>query len=662
MKHKLTYVMVVLNRLEEMQTAIRRVSPYVTRTCVVDGGRFPAGTKVLTPKGPVNIEDLSVGDVIFGKSGQEQKVKNTFVKDYQGDFIKVKPNKMLPVDMTSNHPILVIEGQKCGTPSRRAQNINCKPWCSCGYWREKEPVWKRADEVSVGDYVLVPREFNYDKRQDVDEDLAELLGWYLAEGHISNRTVVFSLSSDEMVEAERISYLMSTVFDLKPHYLKERNKKGLRVSFHSVKLCRVFEYFFGNKKSRHKRVPNDIFCAPSKVIRSFLVAYNKGDGSTHKCVSKGYYNFVLNTSSEELLYDLQQLFYYFGIVPSFSEQKDVENRYSNNSIYKATLNKNDTLKMLGGSVNKPYLGRSFMYKGFVCTPVREVTVAKENCKVYNIETEDNTYISSFVVHNSNDGSIEWLQSNECKKMNVEVKVSKQFRYAIGNHTPRERDQYLRMAGHDGWLIYTDSDEFLDEEACKNFDGLISAAEKNNCDLISFQAHDVWSYEDGRVYDNVSDYRNPMMWKGYPGQHYVGHTHGSIARPGATNRVMQSGFEYQHTKSERMMWQNSTFLYWTTAENAQNNTNDWGWIKFHNLMQKYGHYDWHELHKAVVKGWLPQEIKDWFIQHKDVENPEMRAWFVDYFIFRHPNENVDKVGNKDMEWDYVSKSRAKLGVI
>ena len=80
------------------------------------------------------------------------------------------------------------------------------------------------------------------------------------------------------------------------------------------------------------------------------------------------------------------------------------------------------------------------------------------------------------------------------------------------------------------------------------------------------------------------------------------------------------------------------------------------------MQKHGHYDWHEFHKAVVKGCLPQEIKDWFISKKDDENPELRAWFVDYFIFRHPNENVDKVSNKDMEWDYVAKSRAKLGVI
>jgi hypothetical protein len=257
-----------------------------------------------------------------------------------------------------------------------------------------------------------------------------------------------------------------------------------------------------------------------------------------------------------------------------------------------------------------------------------------------------------------DGTIEWLGSQECKDLNVSFKVSKQHRYATGNHTPQERNQYLEMAGNGGHLIYTDSDEFLEEEAYKNFDRIIDAAEANSYNGISFNSHDIWPHEDGEIYDAVSNYWNPMMWKGSSGQHYVGHTHSSIYRPNIVHRWMKSGFEYKHVKTERRMWHNSTFLYWTTAEIAQNTTNDSIWQNFHKVMQKHGYVDWHELNKDMNTGTLPQEIKDLFIEYKEGRTSEERSWFVWYYIFLHPEENVDKLSNQDRPWNYVEQCRIK----
>jgi len=259
---------------------------------------------------------------------------------------------------------------------------------------------------------------------------------------------------------------------------------------------------------------------------------------------------------------------------------------------------------------------------------------------------------------SDDGTIEWLDSEECKSLNVDYKVSKQVRLQYGNHTPRERNQYLEMAGHDGWLVYSDSDEMIDVEACKNFDGLINMAEAVDADGICFNSHDIWTYEDGQVYDNVSNYWNPMMWKGYPGQHYAGHTHSHIVRPGAANRWIKSGFQYRHIKTEWRMWLNSTYLYWTTSGVAQNVTTDPVWLGFHELMKKYGHVDWHEFNKEITAGGLPDEIKGWFIDHRNAESPEERSWFIWYFVFLHPEENVDKLDALDKVWNYVEESLLK----
>ena len=40
----------------------------------------------------------------------------------------------------------------------------------------------------------------------------------------------------------------------------------------------------------------------------------------------------------------------------------------------------------------------------------------------------------------------------------------------------------------------------------------------------------------------------------------------------------------------------------------------------------------------------------FITHKDDVNPEARSWFVCYFMWWHPEENVDKMSNKDVQYD------------
>ncbi len=260
---------------------------------------------------------------------------------------------------------------------------------------------------------------------------------------------------------------------------------------------------------------------------------------------------------------------------------------------------------------------------------------------------------------SEDGTIEWLSSQEAKDLKIEFKVSKQYRYAYGNHTPNERNQYLQMAGNDGWILVLDSDEFLEEEACKNLKTLVEKAEAQNIDGLMFQAHDLWSYEDGQVYDNKSNYwHHSMLFKAYPGMKYQGHTHAGIVRPGAVNRWAKTQYEYLHVKTERMMWRNSTYLWWTTAKNADNVTDTPEWLQFHELMRRHGHIDWHEFRKVMEAGNLDPEIKKWFIENKDNDNPEMRAWFMHYFIFLHPNENIDKLSNRDREWDYLEQCRLK----
>jgi hypothetical protein len=107
-----------------------------------------------------------------------------------------------------------------------------------------------------------------------------------------------------------------------------------------------------------------------------------------------------------------------------------------------------------------------------------------------------------------------------------------------------------------------------------------------------------------------------------------------------------------------MWKNSTFLYWTTCGVAQNRTDSPVWLQFHELMDKYGFQDWHDFNRYMEKGNIAAEIKDWFIAHKEAENPEEASYFIWYFIFRHPEENIARISCERYDrytWDYVARA-------
>ena len=263
---------------------------------------------------------------------------------------------------------------------------------------------------------------------------------------------------------------------------------------------------------------------------------------------------------------------------------------------------------------------------------------------------------------SEDGTQEWLQSDEAKSLGIECIVHKQVRLQYGDHTPMERNIYLsKMDTSPGnWALILDSDEFLEQKALENLRYLAIEAEKEDINTICFQAHDIWTYVDERVYDNVAQnyFHHSMFFKTHPGMHYRGHTHAGLIRPGMNYRNVNTSLQYIHKKHELTMWESSTFLWWTTDSPAKNSTNNPIWLDFHYMMQRHNFYDWHDLKKAMIVGEVPEEIKQWFIDHREDENPEAAAWFVHYFIHLHPEENINKMrSNKyNADWDYVLRNK------
>lgn len=189
-------------------------------------------------------------------------------------------------------------------------------------------VYKRLDELKIDDYVCINRrglfpkdlfqiDFHYNSIQSskygipkfLDEDLAELLGYYVSEGcNPTKWTLQITQHYDEI--RNRIRVLLYDVFGYKE--TGSNKNYDSEILIHSLHIKEFFNYMGVNTggKSEDQIIPYSILRSKKSVIRAFLRGYFEGDGSvevSNKIIS-------CSSKSENLLKQLQILLLSFGII------------------------------------------------------------------------------------------------------------------------------------------------------------------------------------------------------------------------------------------------------------------------------------------------------------------------------------------------------------
>ncbi|MDV3278565.1 MAG: DUF87 domain-containing protein [Nitrososphaerales archaeon] len=114
----------------------------------------------------------------------------------------------------------------------------------------------------------------------VDSDLAKLLGYFAAEGHVSIRArcsykVEFTLSRTDLQIVRDLRRILSNKFGIAPRTSKH-GKNAIRISFNHRILARLFSSLVGHGAA-NKRVPLVVLNSPVEVRRAFLQAWALGD-------------------------------------------------------------------------------------------------------------------------------------------------------------------------------------------------------------------------------------------------------------------------------------------------------------------------------------------------------------------------------------------------
>lgn len=388
---------------------------------------LPAGEAVLTRDGVESIERLQPGSLVLSTNGVWQKVLGTDVNQYEGEVYCFKVNGLPPFRCTDQHPILVRS-----SIYRKVSRVNTAGKIVKDSARS-EPSgvaeWKFAKDLQVGDYVLIPKynhvqDFarvdlgNYTKGDtsgsyrivddtlvspqricqrhiELSHDLGELLGWYVAEGSSGTD---FSLNVDEVEEATRITELLKTcasVTALAP--VDRESKLGHR--------CKVLHFSYApfgrwlletcGSGAADKRVPRFILdSADLGLVRRFLQAYWQGDG----CSVDFDTHFV--TVSRTLGYQLQMLFGKLGVA---ADLKIRIHPHTGGTQYTVRVTKRDWMtNVLLQPHGLKHKGSTLTVQDedFFYAPIRKISHQHESCLVYDLHTEDHSFATPFLVHNS----------------------------------------------------------------------------------------------------------------------------------------------------------------------------------------------------------------------------------------------------------------------
>ena len=139
---------------------------------------------------------------------------------------------------------------------------------------------KEVRQLRPGDYLLVPRYIPRPPSSrlnphlgpfELTPELAELAGYYVAEGRVASTGVIrISNTNPELVERVReLAHELGFAF----RYNEERGFCSVR----GPNLGRVFEEFFGSGAAG-KKVPDFFLQLPDRLLLPFLSAYLAGDG------------------------------------------------------------------------------------------------------------------------------------------------------------------------------------------------------------------------------------------------------------------------------------------------------------------------------------------------------------------------------------------------
>ncbi|GEM_PF-1080375 len=363
------------------------------------------------------IKDLSGNEQAVCGNGKLTGIKRVMNRAYDGNLVSVKPMYLEPIVTTPNHPLQIVK--------KEFLRFDCHQLKSRRTEFKKE--WVRADEIKRGDWVIVPRLAHgrhpmeislkkFNKTESVHyrrgmlsfqltEEMAWMLGLYVAEGHVGGREnnpyLCFTLHQKEKQIVQRLSGIFGSL-GYKCQVISPRpNVRSVDVRVVCAALCRAFREWFG-KRAPQKRIPDFILFAQAEIKIYFLRGLFEGDGYIRN--NKVHFH----TASKILALQTQLLAASLGGTLGISYVKPYPRmirggRVDSKDSWQLRGSSRTLADIFGFSYSGKDITHAIVENDSILVPVKSVGKEAYKGYVHNIETGHGTYlVSNAVVHNCHE--------------------------------------------------------------------------------------------------------------------------------------------------------------------------------------------------------------------------------------------------------------------
>ena len=226
--------------------------------------------------------------------------------------------------------------------------------------------WKEVSKITEGDWLVTvlgghngkkiklpkidAQHYNANKLnipEYLNEELAELLGLYVADGCFNRGRLLLSVNSEDKDLVIRIVCLMKSLFNLELGE-KRDNETYVDLVFYTEDLEKYFEM---QKWKKHRSwdsfIPSDILKSEESVVNAFMRGLFEGDGSIHP---DGYV--ILYSSSLNLINQVQQLLLSIGIVSKkhTTESEKIRGHFGKRKMHKLVLLTDKSMELFKNNI------------------------------------------------------------------------------------------------------------------------------------------------------------------------------------------------------------------------------------------------------------------------------------------------------------------------
>lgn len=395
-----------------------------------------AGTRILTRDGFKFAKDISVGDLVKTHKGRFRPVIKTYCRLlepqetlYGISAPLIRGNEVM---VTSNHPLWQakitinahkVQGRFSNLVANRYEldftslddrktkeylnvlNVPLDPSVLTNELRVIDLLEFAPDLISEHDDKTVKyfRSHNRTARYiSVDYDLGKLLGYYIAEGYITDdRVASFAFHSDERehhAEIERLANKYGSLFRCDSRVPKANRCICV---INDKFICRILKYFAPGNNCCVRKISDVVWETNLEFVRGLLEGVWFGDGLHNPA-----YKNILGLRNEQLIYQIRNLLSLFSLFPRVGRKQrehEVEPYLHYLEFNNVGARKIDELLRTNQATLEKSGSRTRLFDNKLWGNIQYQPVQNYDDHVYNFEVEeDNTYIcDNLVVHNCN---------------------------------------------------------------------------------------------------------------------------------------------------------------------------------------------------------------------------------------------------------------------